>query len=118
MDNCNGDQICDKCGKKFLERPRPVYDENWKIQPGLISCNKCSYQHDKEEAPESFRTIFNDYERDLLAEAVQMYANRCKVNGSRKMMGEKATEYDKRRQWQLKAQELQKLADKLLGESF
>jgi hypothetical protein len=43
---------CDLCGKKLATKHYPVYDENYKIQPGIIHCG-CIFEDFEEVKCES-----------------------------------------------------------------
>jgi len=33
---------CDSCGKYFVTKAYPIYDENYNVQPGLFHCG-CAF---------------------------------------------------------------------------
>jgi hypothetical protein len=59
------------------------------------------------------REVFNEYEREVIATALQHYANFCKKNADRKIIGYgKATELEKKEAWKRKQEEINQIQSK------
>jgi hypothetical protein len=66
-----------------------------------------------------FMELFNQREIEIILDALTMYKNRCKTNGTRKLSGYgTATEEMKREQWVDKAEEVDAVLSKVSEESI